>query len=325
MITYYTIEKKKESNNSSYDMHMHKEYEILFVLNDGVRFFSEDTTYISQKGDIFIFQPFHFHKTNIDKMNYMRYLFCFNSFIVSDFYAVFNPLLNILRNSQIKRIHLNQEEISTFIDLLETANEVQDKYDIYSEFNKLSAFGNLLTFLIKRIDLNETLNPSGPSNTSTLEKIVTYITQNVNEDLSTQSICKKFHISKTSLWNMLKKEFNMPFNDYVINIRISRAMELLLQKLSITEVMSKCGFNSYPHFLRTFKKITGTSPYKYSKTFNTSIDLQPNNLIAQSTSHERNKKHISNHKLSYSKENNPTSLSNIAPENLNKLSKNDSN
>ena len=46
--------------------------------------------------------------------------------------------------------------------------------------------------------------------------------------------------------------------EYLINVRIKRASELLSRSvLSVSEVAEKCGFKDTEHFCRTFKKRMG--------------------------------------------------------------------
>jgi len=57
-----------------------------------------------------------------------------------------------------------------------------------------------------------------------------------------------------------------PLN-YLINIRISRAVNLLKRKdVSVTDIALDTGFYSSQHFATTFKKLTGYSPRDFRKT-----------------------------------------------------------
>ncbi|MCA5962728.1 helix-turn-helix transcriptional regulator [Blautia sp. RD014234] len=49
-------------------------------------------------------------------------------------------------------------------------------------------------------------------------------------------------------------------NQYLIRCRIIKAKELLLQGFSVESVCMMTGYNSLPHFSRSFKSQTGISP-----------------------------------------------------------------
>jgi AraC-like DNA-binding protein len=56
-----------------------------------------------------------------------------------------------------------------------------------------------------------------------------------------------------------------PLN-YLINIRISEAINLLKQQdLPVTDIALDVGFYSSQHFATTFKKLTGYTPSEYRK------------------------------------------------------------
>ena len=281
MINHYWIEEKIAPNDiESWDLHMHMEYEILFILDEGVEIFVDNLIYTSKCGDVFIFPPFCYHKINIKHTQYNRYLMYFDVYSISDMSTTLIPLINVIKNSNVKLIHLNKDDRNSLIELLKYADNARQKKDIYAPFNNLCAFGNIITFLVQRINIDNCIEPSVQKNNSLIENIIIYITQNISNDLSTDKLCKTFNISKSTLWHLLKNKLGLSLNEYVTNLRISRAMELLIQNTSLTDTMYACGFNSYPHFIRTFTKITGVSPYKYSKTFQTLADSKAKNITS---------------------------------------------
>ena len=87
-----------------------------------------------------------------------------------------------------------------------------------------------------------------------------------NPDLGVQLMCKEILMSRTSLYNRLKKETGMGVNDYINRIRIERSVELLLNTdLSISEISYEVGF-SYPRYFSTsFKNIKGMTPTRFKQ------------------------------------------------------------
>lgn len=57
------------------------------------------------------------------------------------------------------------------------------------------------------------------------------------------------------------------FPDYVNNIRLEKAKDLILSndRISISEVCEKVGFNNKPYFTNSFTKKYGVSPTKYKQ------------------------------------------------------------
>ena len=264
MLNNYFIEKKMDFNNKSYNVHMHDLYEINFILTDGVDILVNDTMYTSKCGDIFIFPPFSFHRANFNHVCYNRFLIYFSANAISTAIGVLTPALNFLKNVQINVIHLNKKDINEMTNLLEKAFATQNKHGLFSDFDNICAFGNILSFMISKIDMEKCLNPAR-THDNDISKILSYITENIDGELTIESICNEFNISKTTLWSMIKNATGISTKEYILKKRISLAMDLLINDMSVTEASNRCGFNSYAHFIRTFTKIVGISPYKYGK------------------------------------------------------------
>ena len=73
-----------------------------------------------------------------------------------------------------------------------------------------------------------------------------------------------FGFSKKYFSAMFAKNMQINFTDYLTEIRIKHAVEILEKnKLSVAELAEKCGYTDPLYFSKVFKKITGFSPSKY--------------------------------------------------------------
>ena len=62
-----------------------------------------------------------------------------------------------------------------------------------------------------------------------------------------------------------KKETGQNFMDYLTELRISKAKELLCgEELSVQDVAEQVGYRDLKYFSRLFKKLTGVSPVSYT-------------------------------------------------------------
>lgn len=101
------------------------------------------------------------------------------------------------------------------------------------------------------------------------ENISEYITGNLSDpDLSYQSLTKKFHISKSALYNLFNQHFGTSPHVYIETKRIKLGSELLLNtEKSILEIAMDVGINNQNYFSRCFKKHLGLTPTQYRNTF----------------------------------------------------------
>ena len=65
-----------------------------------------------------------------------------------------------------------------------------------------------------------------------------------------------------------KEKYGISPSEYVAELRISKAKELLLNEdINISEIAQECGFSSLYSFSRAFKENVGISPIKFRKIY----------------------------------------------------------
>lgn len=71
-------------------------------------------------------------------------------------------------------------------------------------------------------------------------------------------------LSPSHLAERFSKDVGMPPHQYLLQVRVERAKELLLQSnVRITDLALELGFSSSQHFASTFKRLTGTTARSY--------------------------------------------------------------
>ena len=98
------------------------------------------------------------------------------------------------------------------------------------------------------------------------ERLKSHVASNLSSDLSTESVCEKFYISRTKLYRLSTDIFGMGFSDYVRDQRIRAAKRLLRStELSVAEVAERVGIGDPNYFIRSFKLRVGITPLQYRK------------------------------------------------------------
>lgn len=91
-----------------------------------------------------------------------------------------------------------------------------------------------------------------------------YVMEHHTNHVSIKDFCNKHNMNASYLGVLFKKETGIYFKDYVNQIRISHARQLIKHKnLKIIDVCKAVGFNSTSYFILCFKKQTGLSPTQY--------------------------------------------------------------
>ena len=97
-----------------------------------------------------------------------------------------------------------------------------------------------------------------------LRRACDYITEHAHEDLSRDTVADVVHMSGSGFSRFFKSHTGMTFQEFLSDVRISRACELLgSTSRSVTEIALQCGFNEMTTFNRTFRKFRDTTPTSY--------------------------------------------------------------
>lgn len=109
-----------------------------------------------------------------------------------------------------------------------------------------------------------------------MSKVKSYLQNNYMYDVSLDSMGDILHISPSYLSSNFKKCFGVGFLDYLTELRVQAAKELLADPLrSSAEVASLVGYESASYFTRAFKKKTGQTPTEYRQQIAWSRKAKP--------------------------------------------------
>ncbi len=99
-----------------------------------------------------------------------------------------------------------------------------------------------------------------------IAQIVRYINEHYSEITDIEQIAERFFISKYHLCRTFNKNLGLPLVSYLNTIKIRAAAELMQnEKLNLTEIATRSGFNSSSYFCKVFKAEKGVAPTVYRK------------------------------------------------------------
>ncbi len=100
------------------------------------------------------------------------------------------------------------------------------------------------------------------------ESVKQYIRQHYMEDISAESLGKQVYLSADYLFRIFKKEMHTTPGEYILEVRMFNAGELLKQTdLSVARVAISVGYNNYSYFTKIFKKYYGITPRQYRRKY----------------------------------------------------------
>ncbi|MBO4456497.1 MAG: helix-turn-helix domain-containing protein [Butyrivibrio sp.] len=93
-----------------------------------------------------------------------------------------------------------------------------------------------------------------------------YIDDNFAKDISLDDVSRKVNISPYYFSKIFKEEIGLNFIEYLTNIRMDKAKELLTESnMSMKEICGACGYTDPNYFSRSFKKNVGVTPTEYKE------------------------------------------------------------
>lgn len=251
--THYRYDERPRPEEFS--MHTHEEYELYYFVSGRGVFRIEGTPYPLEAGDILVMSPAEAHYIDLDPSKpYTRLSVHFNPRIfdsidpagrLSEPFTGRAPgSFNLYRDSDFSS-GIWKEYIKNL------CSPAEDR--------RLHTLANLLP-LLNEISAAYRARSSETVNDSLDYRIISYINRNLSEDISLDSICREFYISKPQLCRSFKKATGSTVWDYITVKRLVAARRLIQSGTPPTKAFADCGFNDYSAFYRAYRKKYGISP-----------------------------------------------------------------
>lgn len=179
----------------------------------------------------------------------------FTSTLVGKNLDVFTPFdLFSSSNSVIKIVN----NLRIILSVQRIVSELS-KENAYSDYLVLMSYAELLILIYRY--MNDMSLPI--SSNFAMAKAIRFVRENFNKNISIKQVANESQISERYLRKIFSKNLNISPIEYLSQIRINHAIELLrISKLSIKEICYECGFQSPQYFSRIFKKQVGINPRK---------------------------------------------------------------
>ena len=86
----------------------------------------------------------------------------------------------------------------------------------------------------------------------------------LRENLTREGISKFVSYESAYFSRLFKTETGLSYTDYLLQLRILRAQELLSETdASISEIADQCGFSGSSYFSGCFRQLTGMTPHAW--------------------------------------------------------------
>lgn len=261
----YYILKKRFTDSHNTCIHTHDFIAIMYMLSGSCVYNIEDRLYETQKGDIIVCNPGVRHgKIMSRNEEAVEFHVGFNNISIEGL-----PKNCLIPGDIPPVIRLSRYEH----EFSRCCNEIiaeQEKNEPGCELMLKALVMKLLAIFLKAMGKERADTDESPFNFETYDKynivgtIVSFIEQYYMKDISLEKISRNMYLSPVYISRIFKEEMGDSPINYLIKVRLSRALELLDDPgMSVKAVARSVGYGDAYHFSKLFKKYYGSSPSKY--------------------------------------------------------------
>lgn len=249
-----------------YPVHYHSDYEINLVLNDCGKRIVGDSIEAFGEIDLVMIGPNLSHAWQGEIVTGNHVITIQFSDQLLDF-----PILQKRLLAPIKQLLLESQRGLTFS--LETKLHIKEKI---IQLTKMQGFHTVMEFLSILYDLStaerhilvsnifDTNDTIRTSKSRRIAKACVYIEENLESSIKLSDVAALVNMSESAFSHFFKKKTNCTFIDYVTNLRIAKACQILSETShTVAEICYTCGFNNISNFIRIFKKKKSMTPNEY--------------------------------------------------------------
>ena len=165
-----------------------------------------------------------------------------------------------------------QEAVSAVVQYHKSSKPAigENAYDrIHLGLNQLDDIAAFEDWLLKIAHVlfvgSDDASPAG--NYRIIQKVKEFVAGNIHADISLQMAADRVCLTPHYLSRVFKEVAGMNFTQYVTEVKLKKARELLLTTdLQVEEIAEKLGYNSTAYFIKLFKKVNKTTPSQFRRS-----------------------------------------------------------
>lgn len=101
-----------------------------------------------------------------------------------------------------------------------------------------------------------------------MSRVLEHIMSNFTQEVTVEELASIANLSVTSFNRYFKSRTNKCFSEFLCEMRIGHACQLLLHSdFNISQICYESGFNTLSNFNRQFKNVTNNTPSEYKKEY----------------------------------------------------------
>ncbi len=251
--------------------HSHDFFELVIVTRGSAMHRLEGKEFPVAAGDIFLLQGrqrhFFYDRKNLDLINIMydpkKIALPENELRRMPGYCAMFMLEPNYRHQHrfASRLHLDRVPLAHVERLAEEMEKESNAQNPGYEVLLRARLLELLAYLSRAYTSSSTVEAHALLRVG---NVIGALENDFSKDWKLEELVRTAHMSRSNLMRIFRKATGQTPIEYLIRLRINKAMELLSNTdLTITEIAMETGFNDSNYFTRQFKRVIGKSPSNY--------------------------------------------------------------
>ncbi len=246
------------------NMHLHKEYEVLYVARGQTKCVTPTCEYVFNEGDIIFVNSYTPHSMyRLSDGAYQKVLQFDMSVSSENTFKYVNRYLTV-QNAPV--VHFKRSD-DVANELASCFIRITEEYFTRGEFwyEYVNAYLCLMIAILKRCGVVSDNNFKDTEAFSRIRPVIEYINENYYNRITTSQLCEIVNLNESYFCRVFKNTIGISAMNYINFVRVCWAEYYLQKGEKVSDVAYKTGFSTLSHFNFTFKKYMQITPREFRK------------------------------------------------------------
>ena len=262
------------NHNETWNMsrlHFHNYIELMLPLVSPGNIFVSDQIYPLNRATLYLIGENTLHRT-ITTGFHARYVLHIGRKALAELSTPQTDFTQLSENSFLCA-PLDNGQMTQLVELFQSLERNKSDGSFGSDIRQTIALLELLLWVAPTLHASNTGEAIQNKDFMRVAPILDYIRDNLSDPLTLDQIASQFYISKHYLCRIFKAATGFSVMEYIIYSRVLRARQLLQEGVSVQQAGERSGFSDNSHFIRTFGHLTGITPGRYAKEYQSSDQI----------------------------------------------------
>ncbi len=250
--TLYTAFIRKYDSDYYYDGEYHNFWEIVVVLDGEIGACAGKDVFLLRKGQAILHEPMEFHRL-------------WSENLTSPTIAIFTFAADNMPKFSSKIFDVDADEaVNVFKEIADAYNIFAGDVKSIKNIDSLDwqrAVKDLERYILSTVSKKYSHSSVSQSKTAKNYAIaVNILTNNIDKSLGVSEIARLCNMSEINLKKTFSRYAGVGVMNYFNHLKITAAMNMLEQGMTVSEVSDTLGFSNQNYFSTVFRRITGYPP-----------------------------------------------------------------